>query len=405
MNKDPIVITGIGMLDANGYTPDMCWNNLLHGDINPVVQDDGEKYSNVRVKRAYTVSPYMDKLDLEGLHPRTLRTIPPAMAAAYHVSKAAIGDSKLEVKNKNAACIFTSIADSREAFRYVANSMDSGVQNLNPFKQLWATSQWMAGFIAGEFELTGPNFHAGAACASGLSSLYIAKCLLDADPAVEFALVGGVDIASDRSFRYFFNLIQALSIDDSDICSRPFDTTRNGFVVGDGACAVVLERKSAAVARGATIYGELAGFGNYKENEDSTSPNKDGLGSKTAMMQALEVAGISPDAVDYVNAHATSTPAGDDVEANSVYSVFNRCIPVSSNKGNIGHTFAASGLLETAYSLLTMKYGIIPANRNCATPCNTDVDIVLNNKVTSVNTVMKNSFAFNGRCVSLVLKK
>ncbi len=405
MLKDPIVITGIGMLDANGYTPDMCWNNLLHATIPPVNQVDEEKYTNVKVKRAFTVKPYMNNLDLTELHPRILRTIPPAMAAAYHVAHNAIKDSRLEIKGTNSACIYTSIADSREAFRYVAGSMDSGVQNLNPFKQLWATSQWMAGFVASEFELTGPNFHTGAACASGLSALYIAKCLLDSDPTVESALVGGVDMASDRSFRYFFNLIQALSTDDADNCSRPFDKTRNGFVVGDGACALVLERKSKAIARGANVYAELAGFGNFKENEDSTSPNKDGLGSKTAMRQALAAADISADSIDYVNAHGTSTPIGDDIEAASIYEIFSRNIPVSSNKGAIGHTFAASGLLETAYSLLSMKYGIVPANKNCKDPCNADVDIVLNNKIMPVNSVMKNSFAFNGRCISLVLKK
>jgi 3-oxoacyl-[acyl-carrier-protein] synthase II len=405
MLKDPIVITGIGMLDANGYTPDMCWQNIIAGNGNPTVQDDGEKYTNVRVKRAYTASQYITDLDLSGLHPRVLRTIPNTMAAAYHVANTAIKDSRLDVKNKNGACIYTSIGDSRESYRYVSYALDSGVPNLNPFKQLWATSNWMAGFVASEFELTGPNFHTGAACASGLSAMYVAKCLLDADPTVEFAIVGGADMASDRSFRYFFNLIQALSTEDTDNCSRPFDATRNGFVVGDGACSFVLERKSSALARGATIYAELAGFGNFKENEDSTSPNKDGLGSKTAMLQALAQAGIGPDQVDYVNAHATSTPAGDDVEANSVYHVFKRKIPVSSNKGNIGHTFAASGLLETAYSLLSMKYGIVPANKNCVEPCNTDVDILLANKTMPVNVVMKNSFAFNGRCISLLLKK
>lgn len=404
MNNDPIVITGIGMLDANGSTPDQCWTNILAGTTVPVVIDDTEKYNNVKVKRAFSCEPYMNTLNLEGLDARTLRTIPRLMAMAYHVSGNAIKDSGIGT-DKNAACIFTSIGESRPAYRYLSNSLDSGVANLNPFKALWATISWLSGFIGSEFKLTGPNFQITAACASGLTALYTGANLLKADPTIEYALVGSADEGSDRSFRYFFQLINALSTDDADNCSRPFDTTRNGFVGGDGACAMILERKSSALARGATIYGELAGFGNYKENGDSTSPNKDGIGSKFAISAALLAAGVTAADIDYVNAHATSTPAGDDVETDSIEQIIGHNVPVSSNKSTIGHTFAAAGMLETAYSLLTMKYNTIPKNVHLTDPCNTNLILPTETLHCPINTVLKNSFAFNGRCVSLILKK
>ena len=196
-----------------------------------------------------------------------------------------------------------------------------------------------------------------------------------------------------------------MSTDDSNNCSRPFDTSRNGFVGGDGACAMILERKSAALLRGATIYGELAGFGNYKENDDPTSPSKDGRGAKSAMTSALVAAAITATDIDYVNAHATSTLVGDDIETESIQQILGNNVPVISNKSTIGHTFAASGMLETAYSLLSMKYNTIPKNMHLVSPCTDSLLLPTETMHRTINTVLKNSFAFNGRCISVVLKK
>lgn len=398
---DEVVITGIGMADSCGISPQQCWDSLINDKSQPVNQEP--KWPSVIQKRVFEV-PSEEGFKIDRLSDREMRLMPIVQKASIHTIQDALDMAGLS-GGDYASCTYGSLAGPQELLEFQAASMFDGKVNVNPFKILYGGKDWTNGFLSTYFKLHGPSISTTGACASGLLSIRHAAMLLQTDPDLKYSVAGGSDFGDSAFWRYYFQQLRALSMEDSDDCSRPFDKARNGFILGDGACAFIVERKRDAVARGAKILAEIASFGAYTEADHPTDPDENAHGAMNTMTQAISRAGITANDISYVNAHATSTPVGDAAEALAISNIFGNRVPVSSNKGHIGHTMAASGLLETAYSILAMQHSTVPHTGHLRDPLRDDVDFVMHKpRSHEIKYVLKNSFGFSGRCVSMILK-
>lgn len=287
--------------------------------------------------------------------------------------------------------------------------MAQGAKKVNPFVIPGAIVNMPAGLLAIKHNLKGANLATATACttsthAIGLGARLIAYGDLDA------VLVGGSEKASSPLGMAGFAAMHALSTrnDEPTKASRPFDKDRDGFVLGDGAGALVLESLAHAKARGATILAEVAGFGMSDDASHITAPPSDGDGARRAMLNALTDAGVSPDQVGYVNAHGTSTPAGDVAESRAIESLFGKGILVSSTKSMTGHLLGAAGAVEAIFSVLALQNQLLPPTINLDNP---DPDCVLDyiahtaRAVQGVEYALSNSFGFGGTNGSLLFKR
>jgi 3-oxoacyl-[acyl-carrier-protein] synthase II len=264
--------------------------------------------------------------------------------------------------------------------------------------------------IAIEFGVSGPNCTNAMSCASGTIAIGDAFRQIR-DGYADVMIAGGSEAPLATLCFGAFALIRAMSSrnDDPQHASRPFDGDRDGFVMGEGSAVLILEEWSHAVARGARIYGELAGFGTTNDAHHMTAPLPGGAQAARCMRQALADAGMTPDAVEYINAHGSSTPLNDPTETAAIRTVFGSHadrVPVSSTKGYYGHALGASGAIEAAIAALVLQRGWIPPTLNLTTPdpeC--DLDYVPNTgRTQAVQTVLSNSFGFGGINASLVLR-
>ncbi|MDD2950772.1 MAG: beta-ketoacyl-ACP synthase II, partial [Sulfuricurvum sp.] len=282
-----------------------------------------------------------------------------------------------------------------------------GARRISPFFIPGALVNMLGGFISIDHGLQGPNLSAVTACAAGTHAI---------SEAAKTIMIGGADqmlvVAAESAITGVgiggFASMKALSTrnDDPKHASRPFDAERDGFVMGEGAAALVLEEYDAAVARGARIYAELIGFGESGDANHITTPSLEG--PLRAMKAALRMAGNPK--VDYVNAHGTSTPTNDKNETAALKIAFGskeNCPPVSSTKGQTGHCLGAAGGIEAVISIMAMRDGIIPPTINYVTPDeNCDLDIVPNTaRKAELNIVMSNSFGFGGTNGVVIFKK
>jgi 3-oxoacyl-[acyl-carrier-protein] synthase II len=268
------------------------------------------------------------------------------------------------------------------------------------------------GHIANEFDLCGPNLTCLTACAASAQAVGEAAEIIRHDDA-DVMLAGGAHSMIHPFGVTGFNLLTALSTrcDSPTTASRPFDLTRDGFVLGEGAGMVVLEEYEHAIKRGATIFAELTGYGTTADAYRMTDPHPDGLGALSCMKMALADAGVQPREVGYINAHGTSTPANDEAETAGIKAVFGDAAattPVSSTKSMMGHLIAAGGVVELIIAIEAMRRGLLPPTMNLHThdpKC--DLDYVPNKArtKTGINHVMTNSFGFGGQNISLVASR
>jgi 3-oxoacyl-[acyl-carrier-protein] synthase II len=257
----------------------------------------------------------------------------------------------------------------------------------------------------------GVNYALISACASGADSIGEAANIIRRGDA-EIAVAGGTEAAITPIAMAGFSAAKALSTsnDDPARSSRPFDKTRDGFVLAEGAGILVVESEEHAIARGATILGELAGYGATSDAFHITQPDENGEGAARAMRKALAEAGLDSDDIDYVNAHGTSTPMNDKLETLALKRVFGEYayeLPISSTKSMTGHSLGAAGAIEAAICILAMQTGIIPPTANYETPDpDCDLDYVPNvARSASLEAVMTNSLGFGGHNASLVFRK
>lgn len=288
-----------------------------------------------------------------------------------------------------------------------------GTPKFNPFFIPKMIADIAAGHISIKYGFRGPNFATVSACASSTNALIDAFNYIRLGKA-NAILAGGSEAAVTETGIGGFNALHALSQDNHapEKASRPFDKNRNGFVLGEGAGALMLEEYDHAIARGAKIYAEVVGGGASGDAHHITAPHPDGLGARNAMKEALRDAGIEPTAIDYINVHGTSTPLGDIAEAKAIQQVFGEHaynLNISSTKSMTGHLLGAAGVIEALACIMAVTENIVPPTIN-----HTEVDPELDEKLNftfntaqekTVNYALSNTFGFGGHNATLIIKK
>src|SRR5690242_4715904 len=289
---------------------------------------------------------------------------------------------------------------------------ERGPRRLSPFFMPGRIINLASGYVSIEFGLKGPNSAVVTACSTGSHAIGDAGRMIALGDA-DVMLAGGTESPVNRISLAGFAACRALSTGFNDTpkrASRPYDRDRDGFVMGEGAGAVVLEEYEHARARGARIYGELIGYGLSGDAHHITAPAEDGDGAFRCMSAAIRRAGISPADIDYINAHGTSTPLGDEIELKAVERLVGNAganIAMSSTKSSIGHLLGAAGAVEAIFCLLAMRDSVVPPTLNLDNPSvATAIDLVPHKaRQRSVNTVLSNSFGFGGTNASLIFRK
>jgi 3-oxoacyl-[acyl-carrier-protein] synthase II len=407
-DRRTVVITGIGPVTPIGVGLDDFWAGVTSGrnGIGPITRFDA---SDLPVRISAEVKDFdpRDWLDPKEAR-RTDRFVQYAVAAA----KLAWADAgSPQVDGYRAAVIFgTGIGGIETLIENHTTMLEKGPGRVSPFMVPGLMANGPGGHIAMEFGITGPNFATVSACASGAHAVGEAyRRVRDGD--VDLAVAGGAEAATLPICLAAFSQMGALARDqDPDRACRPFDANRSGFVMAEGACALILEDAERAAARGARVYAEIAGYGASDDAFHITAPDPAGSGAAFAIRTALADAGEAPEAVDYVNAHGTSTPLNDAGETAALKAALGDrayAIPVSSTKSMTGHMLGAAGAIEAAVAALTIARGTIPPTIHYETPdpaC--DLDYVPNTARTAeVRLAISNSFGFGGQNAVLAIRR
>lgn len=411
MSKRRVVVTGLGMLTPLGSDSNSTWNAILAGKsgISPISSFDVSEYSTRFAGQIpdFDVEQYIPKKESKKMD----RFIQMGVAAGMQ----ALQDSKLIVNASNAARIGVAIGSGIGGLGLIEENhkklLANGPRRMSPFFVPATITNMISGFLSIFEGLKGPNLNIVTACTTGVHNIGVAARTIaygDADAM----LAGGAESSITPLGVGGFAAARALSTRNEDPlrASRPWDKDRDGFVMGEGAGVVMLEEYEHAVARGATIYSELVGFGMSGDAHHMTSPPADGEGAAAAMVNALNDAGVSPEQVGYINAHGTSTPAGDVAEVAAVKRVFgghSYDLLVSSTKSMTGHLLGAAGAVEGVFTLLALRDQIAPPTINLDNPGDgCDLDFVAHEaKQVSMEYALCNSFGFGGTNGSLLFKK
>lgn len=406
-----VVVTGMGMLTPLGNSVESTWEGIVAGKsgISMIDHFDASNYSTkfAGLIRNFDVEPYMPAKDARRLD----EFVQYGLAAGIQ----AFNDSGISVTADNAHRIgvatgsgiggLTSIERNHEAL------LEGGPRKISPFFVPGSIINMTAGMLAIKLGLKGPNIALVTACTTGTHSIGLAGRLIAYGDA-DVMLAGGSEKGSSPLGVGGFAAARALSTrnDDPQAASRPWDRDRDGFVLGDGAGVIVLEEYEHAKARGAKIYAELIGFGMSDDAFHMTAPSEGGEGAAAAMRNAIRDAGIPADSIDYINAHGTSTPAGDIAESQAIEAVFgehSHKVAISSTKSMIGHLLGAAGAVEAIFSILAIRDNIAPPTINLDNPdegCK--LDYVPNKaRPMTINTVLSNSFGFGGTNGSLIFRR
>ncbi|MBG12255.1 MAG: beta-ketoacyl-[acyl-carrier-protein] synthase II [Alcanivorax sp.] len=411
MTRRRVVITGLGMLSPLGTDVASTWEGILAGrsGIRRIDHFDTENFST---KFAGLVPDFAMDEYLSGKEARKMDVfVQYGMVAAIQ----ALRDAGLEMDKENGERIGVAIGSGIGGLTNIEENhqklMDSGPRKLSPFFVPSTIINMIAGNLAIMYGFKGPNFATVTACTTGTHNIGFAAQQIQLGTA-DVMVAGGAEKGSTPLGMGGFAAARALSTrnDDPTAASRPWDRDRDGFVLADGAGAVVLEEYERAKARGATIYGELIGYGMSDDAYHMTAPSEDGAGAALAMGNAIRDAGIDPSEVGYVNAHATSTKVGDLIEIHAVKKVFGDHAPklaMSSTKSMIGHLLGAAGAVEAIFTLLAMRDSVAPPTINLDNPdegC--DLDLVANQaQQRTIDVALSNSFGFGGTNGSLLFRK
>ena len=411
MAKRRVVVTGLGMLSPVGNTVDSSWKNILAGKsgIAPITSFDCSSFTTQfagEVKN-FNAEQYIPKKETKKMD----RFIQLGIAAG----KQALVNSGLEVTAQNAARIGVAIGSGIGGLGLIEDNhrrmLESGPRKISPFFVPATITNMISGFFSIFEGLKGPNINVVTACTTGVHNIGIAARIIaygDADAMI----AGGAESTVCALGIGGFAAARALSTcnHNPEAASRPWDKDRDGFVMGEGAGVLMLENYDTAVARGATIYAELVGFGMSGDAYHMTSPPPDGEGAAAAMVNAINDAKIDVNEIGYINAHGTSTPAGDVAEVAAIKYVFGEhanSILVSSTKSMIGHLLGAAGSVEAIFTILALRDQVAPPTINLHNPgegC--DLDFVAHTaRHAKLEYALCNSFGFGGTNGSLLFKK
>jgi 3-oxoacyl-[acyl-carrier-protein] synthase II len=409
--KRRVVVTGLGVLSPVGNDYASTWQNIVGGKsgIGPITVFDASEYTThfAGEVKDFNVEDYIAKKETKKMD----KFIQFGIAAG----KQALVDSGLAITEKNASRVGVAIGSGIGGLSLIEENhtklVNSGPKRISPFFVPATITNMISGFLSIMEGLKGPNLNIVTACTTGVHNMGIAARTIaygDADAM----LAGGAEASICPLGLGGFAAARALSTrnDNPQIASRPWDKDRDGFVMGEGAGVVMLEEYESAKARGAKIYAELVGFGMSGDAHHMTSPPENGEGAAAAMHNALNDASVNADQVGYINAHGTSTPAGDVAEVAAVKTIFQdsaKKVLVSSTKSMTGHLLGAAGAVEAIFTILALKDQVAPPTINLDNPgegC--DLDFVAHEaRSIKMEYALCNSFGFGGTNGSLLFKK
>jgi 3-oxoacyl-[acyl-carrier-protein] synthase II len=406
-----VVITGVGLITPLGIGVNDTWSALCAGKsgISHITRFDTSGYQTQIAGEVKDFHPedFLPKKEAQ----RMERFISYAVAA----TRMALEDSGYKINSSNdekigvlTGCGLGGLATLEENFKIMETK---GPRRVSPFFIPMIIGNMAPGVVSIHFGAKGPNASVATACAAGAHAIGDAFKLVKTGKA-DAMITGGMEAVITGTCIAGFNAMKALSTrnHEPEKASRPFDRDRDGFVVGEGCGILILESLESALERGARIYAEMIGYGMSGDGFHMTSPPPDGSGASRCMQAAIDDAGITPDQIDYVNAHGTSTQINDLYETRALKTVFKdhaQKVAISSTKSMTGHLLGGSGGIETVFTALTIEHGIIPPTINLDNPgeeCNLDYVPHVARKAT-VNVAMTNSFGFGGTNAALILRK
>ena len=407
MSKRRVVITGIGMVSPVGNSASESWGNIISGKsgVSNISKFETEGFET---KFAATVNINIE----EFLEKKEIRRIDEFIQFGLIASDECVNDSKLNLDQENLDRIGVSIGSGIGGLSTIENNKillnDRGPKKISPFFVPGAISNMVSGYASLRFGFKGPNISIASACSSASHSIgYSFRSISYGD--ADIMLTGGAEMATTPLGLAGFNAAKALSTNNENpqAASRPWDKKRDGFVLGEGAGCLILEEYERAKKRGAHIYAEIIGFGMSADAFHITAPPQEGEGAALAMRNALLDADIDKSLIDYINAHGTSTPAGDIAETLAIKSVFensSKNLVVSSTKSMTGHLLGAAGAIEAIFSILAIRDNICPPTINLDDPdegCDLNYSAI---QATSknINYSLSNSFGFGGTNASLI---
>ena len=412
MSKRRVVVTGLGMLSPVGNTVESTWNALVAGQSGISLIDHFETSAYATrfagLVKDFNCEEYISRKDQ--------RKMDAFIQYGVVAGIQAMQDSGLVITDENADRIGAAIGSGIGGLGLIeenhASLVNGGPRKISPFFVPSTIVNMIAGHLTIMYGMKGPSIAISTACTTGVHNIGQAARIIAYNDA-DVMLAGGAEKGSTPLGMGGFGAARALSTrnDDPQAASRPWDKDRDGFVLGDGAGIVVLEEYEHAKKRGAKIYAELVGFGMSSDAYHMTSPPENGAGAALAMVNALKDAHLSPEQIGYINAHGTSTPAGDKAEAQAVKSVFGASaasVMVSSTKSMTGHLLGAAGAVESIYSILALRDQVIPPTINLDNPdegCDLDFVPHTARQVKGLEYALCNSFGFGGTNGSLIFRK
>ena len=402
-----IVVTGMGAVTPVGIGVENYWNNITAGasGIDTIKTFDPSELA-VQIAgevKNFNPSDYLPK-DL-------IRKTDPFMQYAYIAAEEAMKQSGIKIEPERTGIVMGTAMAGIATIAYTQEALTGAShKKVGPRFFPKILGNIAAANIAIDYNIQGPSFTVSTACSSGGDAINTACMCMQSGKAV-IMLAGGAE--SGRCPLVIYSLANAKALsrrnDSPSTASRPFDVTRDGFVIGEGGGALVLETEEHALARGAKIYAEIRGCGNTDDAYHVTAPHPEGRGAIACMKQAIAEAGINPSDIGYINAHGTATNKGDTVETSSIKKVFGNTLPyVSSTKGATGHMMGAGGITETITCVKAIETGTVPPtiNLNEVDPECAGIDFVANTaKKAEINFAMSNAFGFGGQNSSIIVGK
>ncbi|HEV7274813.1 MAG TPA: beta-ketoacyl-ACP synthase II [Devosiaceae bacterium] len=415
-----VVVTGLGMVTPLGCGVEATWSNILAGK-NCAQRIDDFQVDDIACQIAHRVplGSYADgKFDPdEWMEVKDQRKVDPFIVYAMAAAKQAIDDAGVEPKTPEeqeriGTLIGSGIGGLGGIYETSITLHEKGPRRISPFFIPGRLINLASGYVSIRYGLKGPNHSVVTACSTGAHAIGDSWRLIamgDADVMV----AGGAESCVNRIALAGFAACRALSTGfnhEPEKASRPYDRDRDGFVMGEGAGIVVLEDYERAKARGARIYGEIVGYGMSGDAYHITAPSEDGDGGYRCMQAAVKRAGISPADIDYINAHGTSTPLGDEIELGSVTRLLGDhagAAAMSSTKSAIGHLLGAAGSVEAIFSLLAIRDNVAPPTINLDNPSvESVIDLVPHQPLQKqIDVALSNSFGFGGTNASLIFRR
>ncbi len=408
-----VVVTGLGAITPLGNNVHEFWNQLIAGKSGAglITKFNTEKF---KTKFACEIKGFDP---LQHFERNEVKKLDPFAQYALVTAKEAIEDAHLMQSNPDVTKVGVIWGSGNGGFQTFQQEImefakGDGTPRINPFFIPKVIVDIASGWISMKYGFMGPNFTTVSACATSTSAIIEAMNYIKWGKA-DVMITGGSEAAINEAGIGGFSAMKALSTrnDDPLTASRPFDVSRDGFVMGEGGAALVLESYGHAAKRGAKIYAEVAGGGMSADAYHLTATHPEGKGAQLGMKWAMEEAGIKPEDVDYLNPHATSTPVGDESEMKAVYALFgaNAKVKISATKSAIGHLLGGAGAIEALICIKAIETGIIPPtintqNLDLALP--QGLNIILNDAVRQpVNIAMSNTFGFGGHNATAVFRK